>query len=97
MIQPVQALEGLDLGEQSAILLAEQLEADLLLINEMIGRQIAQSRGLQVIGVLGILEEAGRLRWIDLPVVLEQLQQTTLFRVSKQLIQQMLERYRFRG
>lgn len=65
----------------------------MLLIDEMVGRRIARSRGLQVIGVLGILEEASRLGWIDLPVVLEQLQQTT-FRVSKQLLQQMLERCR---
>ncbi len=51
------------------------------------------SRGLSIIGTLGILEEAGRLGWIDLPIVLEQLQQTS-FRVSNALIQQILERYR---
>lgn len=96
-VQPVslqadEELESLDLGEQSAILLVEELGADLLAIDELVGRRTARSRGLRVIGTLGILEEAGRLRWIDLPVVLEQLQQTT-FRVSQPLIQQILERY----
>ncbi len=63
-------LQVLDLGEQSAILLVEQLGADLLAIDEMVGRRIARSRSIPVIGLLGILEEVGRLGWIDLPVVL---------------------------
>ena len=92
-LQPDAELETLDVGDQSAILLIEQLEADLLIVDEMVGRRIARSRGLRVIGTLGILEEAGRLGWIDLSMVLGQLQQTT-FRVSEQLIQQILERYR---
>ena len=92
-LQPDAELETLDVGEQSAILLIEQLKADLLIVDEMVGRRIARSRGLRVIGTLGILEEAGRLGWIDLSMVLGQLQQTT-FRVSEQLIQQILERYR---
>jgi predicted nucleic acid-binding protein len=91
-IQPDVALENLDSGEQAAILLFEQLEADLLAIDEMVGRQVARSRGLPIVGTLGILEAAGRLGWIDLPFVLEQLQQTS-FRVSEKLIQQILERY----
>lgn len=92
-LQPDSALETLDVGEQSAILLIEQLGADLLIVDEIVGRRIARSRSLRVIGTLGILEEAGRLGWIDLSMVLGQLQQTT-FRVSEQLIQQILKRYR---
>jgi len=95
-LQPDGALEALDLGEQAAILLVEQLEADSLIIDEMVGRQIARSRGLRVIGTLGILEEAGRLDWLDLPIVLNQLQQTT-FRVSDALIRQLLEQYSPQG
>jgi predicted nucleic acid-binding protein len=95
-LQPDSELDVLDLGEQSAILLVEGLGADLLAIDEMVGRRIARSRGLRITGTLGILEEAGRLGWIDLPAVLKQLRQTT-FRVSEPLIQQMLERYRPQG
>jgi predicted nucleic acid-binding protein len=93
-VEPDADLEDLDVGEQAAILLFEQLGADLLAIDEMVGRRIARSRGLRIVGTLGVLEEAGRLGWIDLPSALDQLQQTS-FRVSKALIQQMLERYRY--
>lgn len=68
--QPDTKLAALDLGEQSAILLVEQLGADLLVIDEMVGRRVARSRGIPVIGTLGILEEAGRLGWINLPAAL---------------------------
>lgn len=95
-LQPDAELEVLDLGEQSAILLVEQLGTDLLVVDEMVGRRIARSRGLRVIGTLGILEEAGRLGWINLSIVLEQLRQTT-FRASDSLIQQMSERYHSQG
>jgi predicted nucleic acid-binding protein len=95
-LQPNGGLESLDLGEQAAILLVEQLGADSLIVDELVGRQMARSRGLRVIGTLGILEEAGRLGWLDLPIVLDQLQQTT-FRVSNVLIQQLLEQYRSQG
>ena len=49
---------GLDPGETAAILLAESLRADLLLIDERVGRKVAQARGLTVRGTLGVLVQA---------------------------------------
>lgn len=49
---------GLDPGETAAILLAESLHADLLLIDERPGRKVAQDRGLVVRGTLGVLVQA---------------------------------------
>jgi uncharacterized protein len=49
---------GLDLGETAAILVAESLHADLLLIDERLGRKVAQERGLVVRGTLGVLVQA---------------------------------------
>ncbi|MBD2776203.1 DUF3368 domain-containing protein [Iningainema tapete] len=46
---------GLDLGEGAAIILAEQLKADRVLIDELAGRKVAQSRKLPVTGTVGIL------------------------------------------
>ena len=51
---PVQDL-GLDAVETAAILLAEQLGADALLIDERDGRAVALARGIAVIGTLGIV------------------------------------------
>jgi len=51
---------GLDPGETAAILLAESLRADLLLIDERLGREVAQARGLAVRGTLGVLVQARR-------------------------------------
>jgi predicted nucleic acid-binding protein len=49
---------GLDPGETAAILVAESLHADLLLIDERVGRAVAQERGLAVRGTLGVLVQA---------------------------------------
>jgi predicted nucleic acid-binding protein len=48
---------GLDPGETAAILLAERLRADALLIDERRGRAVAATRGISLIGTLGMLEE----------------------------------------
>lgn len=51
---------GLDPGETAAILLAESLQADALLIDERRGRGVASARGIAVLGTLGILAGARR-------------------------------------
>src|SRR4029450_11574465 len=48
-------LEVLGAGEREAIALAEELHADLVLIDEDKGRQICRSLGLRVTGRLGVV------------------------------------------
>ena len=48
----------LEKGEAEAIILALELNADLVLIDESIARDISKSRGLEVIGTVGILARA---------------------------------------
>jgi len=51
---------SLDRGEAEAIALAEQLGADLVLLDEFQGRQVATQLGLKVRGTLGLLAEGFR-------------------------------------
>jgi predicted nucleic acid-binding protein len=48
----------LGLGESQAIVLAKQIKADVLLVDEQRGRRIARAEGLQIIGVVGVLAAA---------------------------------------
>lgn len=57
---PVARDLGLDPGETAAILLAENLRADALLIDERRGRAVAAARGISVIGTLGVVAGARR-------------------------------------
>jgi predicted nucleic acid-binding protein len=84
-----ETLSALDPGEQAAITLAQTLSADLLIIDERLGRKIASDRGLAVIGTLGILDDAATQDFIDLPETIAQLQKTN-FRVSRRIIQELL-------
>ncbi len=49
---------SLDVGEAEAIALAEEVEADIVLIDEMAGRETACIRGFTVLGTLGLLVRA---------------------------------------
>jgi predicted nucleic acid-binding protein len=83
-------------GEREAILLAEALPADVLLIDEQIGRTIALSRNLPLSGTLGVLERADRIGLLNnFPQVLQRLKASGFF-LTDALEQQLLERHRAR-
>lgn len=85
-------LEVLDSGERAAIILAEEQKADLVIVDDALGRRIATARGLRVTGLLGVLDEAAKRNIIDFPIAINRLQKTT-FRVSAILIESLLNRY----
>lgn len=48
-------ITGLDAGESEAIILSDTEKADILLMDEVKGRQVAKQLGLQLMGTIGIL------------------------------------------
>jgi len=85
------ALARLGAGEREAILLAQELKADALIIDERAGRNDASRRSLRVIGTLGVLDSAAERGLINLPRTIERLTQTS-FRASPELVQSFLDR-----
>lgn len=89
----VSALKGeLDEGEAEAIALAVEKEADLLLMDERLGRKVASRMGIRFIGLLGILIDAKRK--VLIPAVrplLDDLVTRAGFWISSELYRRVIE------
>lgn len=83
-------LQPLDSGEREVILLAEDLRADLIILDERAARQIATRRGLRVTGTLGVLNFAGHRDLLDITETVARLQRTS-FRAAPKLYKWLLD------
>jgi len=92
-IQADAGLAKLDQGERDAITLAEELSANheiiQLIVDELLGRRVAERRNLPVIGTIGVLREAAEIGLLDLRQAFDRLQQTS-FHVSPTLLTSLL-------
>jgi len=79
-----------DAGERDAIVLAAELHADQLIVDDREGRREAERRGIPVIGTLGVLREAATLKLLDIRVAVERLQTTSFF-VAPEVLKSLLK------
>lgn len=77
-------LADLDAGERTAILLAEKLHAEVVLLDESAARNLATQRGLRIAGTLAVLRDAAQAGLLKLPDALDRLRKTN-FRASPEL------------
>lgn len=98
-VQPItnrelaQALrQELDAGEAEAIALALEVKAELLLMDEHLGRETALHMDVRCIGLIGALIEAKRRGMVDsIRPLLDSLQEVAGFWISQTLYQRVLQ------
>ncbi|TAK32788.1 MAG: DUF3368 domain-containing protein [Saprospiraceae bacterium] len=83
---------SLDAGESEAIVLSQEIHADLLLIDERAGAKKARELGLKTIGLLGVLVKAKELNLIvSLKPILHDLETKAGFWLSTKLKKEVLD------
>jgi predicted nucleic acid-binding protein len=90
VLRPDAALDRLHAGERAAILLAEHLQADAVLLDEKAARATAFARGLRVTGVLGVLRAGADRGLVDLPTAIRAVMDVG-FRASPALLKSLLD------
>ncbi len=84
--------QELDAGEAEAIVLALEIGAELLLMDERLGREVAWHFGLRYTGLIGILIEAKRKGHVSaIRPHLDSLRDIAGFRVSNELYLRVLQ------
>jgi predicted nucleic acid-binding protein len=78
-------------GEREALSLAQELHADLVLLDDLEARAEAERHGLAVMGTLRVLELAAERGLLDFSTAMMQLAATS-FHLPPQLVQDMLAR-----
>jgi len=89
--KPILIVPRLHSGESAAIGLALEIQPDTVLIDERFARSFARLQGLEVTGVLGVLERAHQQGLLDLETALNKLKATS-FRISERLLEDVLKR-----
>lgn len=84
---------ALGAGETEAISLAVEIAAEQILLDDKAARNAAETRGLPVIGTLGLLSLAAERGLLDFKDALEKLRKTN-FRASQTLFDELIKRHK---
>ena len=84
-------LDDIQIGERQAIVLAQEVRSEFIILDDRRARRVAQDQGLNVIGTLGILTIAAEKGLINLSEALDDLKQTN-FRASSGLLHLLQQR-----
>ena len=84
-------LEQIQIGERQAIILAQQIRSDFIILDDLRARRIARGRNLNVVGTVGVLTSAAEQGLIDLGEAVENLRRTS-FRISPALLESLAKR-----
>jgi predicted nucleic acid-binding protein len=89
---PIEVIQAeLDAGEAAAIALFLKQKADALLIDETIGRSVAEKLGIRTMGIIRILLEAQNRKSIpSVKILLDRLEREANFWISTELKLQVL-------
>jgi predicted nucleic acid-binding protein len=79
----------IEVGERDAILLAQELAADELIMDDLRGRRVAERRHLSVTGTIGVLRAAAKLGLLDLRDALQRLRRTN-FRAEEEFFDRLI-------
>lgn len=87
---------GLDRGESEAIILSDTCKADLLLMDENKGRQVAKLMGLHLMGTVGMLRAAYEGKFLSYQDIMNYIEvlRATGRHISDKLFRQLLEELR---
>ena len=79
----------LEAGERDTILIAQEVSADLVLMDDKDGRKAAEFRTLSVYGTIGVLARAAEQELVDLQEMFARLL-TTNFRIDERILRDAL-------
>jgi predicted nucleic acid-binding protein len=91
----VRDISQLGLGEVEAISLAQEMNADRLLVDERKASLVARQLGLTITGTLGVLSLAANKGLLDLAFAISSLRQTN-FREPVNIVEELLAEYQTR-
>lgn len=89
---PDEFSRSIDVGEAEALVLAQELKCDHLLVDDLAARQVARDLGIPIIGVLGVLARARRAGHIvQLRPLVSELTDRLGFRASPHLVEEIIK------